>query len=194
VIGSTVAESTARAADGGRVLRVLRSPSVLFSLLRARIALRHCDRAPISIRLRGRVRVENYGRIELGERVRCDGRTVPIELAAFGGTLTIGGGTFLNYGVSISAHERVTIGRNVLIGNYAMIMDNDYHDPGDHGRLGRSAPIVIEDGVWIGARAIVLKGVRIGRGAAVAAGAVVTKDVAARTMVAGVPAKCVKTL
>lgn len=194
MIESAVRPASTGSAQRRRVLRALRSPSTMLSLLRARVALRTCNRAPLSIRVRGRVRVENYGCIELGQRLRFDGRTVPVELAAFGGTLTVGDGTFLNYGVSISACERVAIGRDVLIGNYAMIMDNDYHDPGDHAAPGRSAPIIIEDKAWIGARAIVLKGVRIGAGAAVAAGAVVTKDVAPRTMVAGVPAVFVKTL
>ena len=177
-----------------RALRALRSPSTMLAVLRAQIALRSCHRAPWSTRLRGRVFVENGHRIELGSRVRLDGRTVPIELVSVTGPLTIGDGSFLNYGCSISAHASVTIGRNCLIGNYVLIMDNDYHDPLDHARLSVSKPIVIEDDAWIGARAIILKGVRVGRGAVVAAGAVVTKDVPARTMVAGVPATPVRTL
>ncbi len=177
-----------------RALRALRSPSTMLALLRAQIALRSCDRAPWSIRLRGRVFVENGHRIELGSRVRLDGRTVPIELVSVSGPLTVGDGSFLNYGCSISAHAGVSIGRNCLIGNYVLIMDNDYHDPLDHAQLGVSKPIVIEDDAWIGARAIILKGVRVGHGAVVAAGAVVTKDVPARTMVAGVPATLVRAL
>lgn len=54
--------------------------------------------------------------------------------------------------------------------------------------------IVIEDDVWVGAGAIITDGVRIGRGAVVAAGAVVTRDVAAHTVVAGVPARAIKTI
>jgi acetyltransferase-like isoleucine patch superfamily enzyme len=55
-------------------------------------------------------------------------------------------------------------------------------------------PIVIEDQVWIGCGAIILQGVRIGKGAVVAAGAVVCSDVAPMTVVGGVPAKLIKTL
>ena len=55
-----------------------------------------------------------------------------------------------------------------------------------------SAPIVIKNNVWIGMAAIILKGVTIGEGAIVAAGAVVTRDVPAHTIVAGVPAKVIK--
>lgn len=177
-----------------RALTALRSPSLLLAVVRAKIALRKCDRVPWGVRLHGRALVVNECRIELGERVRIDGGTVRVELVSVTGPLTIGEASFINYGASISAHAGVTIGREVLIGNYAMIMDNDYHDPLDHNRLGASKPIVIEDRAWIGARAIVLKGVRIGEGAVVAAGAVVTKDVPPRTMVAGVPAAVVRAL
>ena len=195
VIGARAHDQTVtQRSNTQRALRALRSPSTMLAVLRAQIALRSCHRAPWSTRLRGRVFVENGHRIELGSRVRLDGRTVPIELVSVTGPLTIGDGSFLNYGCSISAHASVTIGRNCLIGNYVLIMDNDYHDPLDHARLSVSKPIVIEDDAGIGARAIILKGVRVGRGAVVAAGAVVTKDVPARTMVAGVPATPVRTL
>ncbi|HPU00025.1 MAG TPA: DapH/DapD/GlmU-related protein, partial [Armatimonadota bacterium] len=63
------------------------------------------------------------------------------------------------------------------------------HDMNDPDFANVLAPIVIEDYVWIGSRATVLPGVRIGRGAVVAAGAVVTRDVAPLTVVGGVPAR-----
>jgi acetyltransferase-like isoleucine patch superfamily enzyme len=88
----------------------------------------------------------------------------------------------------------VTIGKNCLIGNYALIMDSDYHSLNDRSLPGEAAPIEICDDAWIATRAIVLKGVRIGAGAVVAAGAVVTEDVPPRTLVAGVPAKVVRSL
>ncbi len=175
-------------------MRAARSPSTVAAMLRAQFALRKCDSAPLSVRLRGRVTVENHHRIEIGARARLDGRTVPIELVSWNGPLTIGESTFINYGCSISAHTGVSIGRKCLIGNYVLIMDNDYHDTSDHSKPGVSKPIVIEDNVWIGARAIILKGVRVGRGAVIAAGAVVTKDVLPRTMVGGVPASLIRQL
>ena len=177
-----------------RAMSTLRSPATLAAVFRAQVALRRCDVVPWGVRLHGRALVVNRGRIELGERVRIDGSTVRVELVSMGGLLTIGEASFINYGASISAHEHVSIGRDCLIGNYAMIMDNDYHDPLDHNRVGASRPISIEDHAWIGARAIVLKGVRVGEGAVVAAGAVVTKDVPPRTLVAGVPAVAVRSL
>jgi maltose O-acetyltransferase len=175
--------------------KALRSPEVVAQVLRARWQLRRCDRVPGTIRLRGRVFVENHGRIELGERVRIEARTVPVELACWrGATISVGDGTFLNYGVSLSAHRGVTIGKNCLVGNYVVIMDSDYHDLSDRSRPGEAAPIVIEDDVWLGTRATVLKGVRIGRGAVVGAGAVVTEDVPPRSLAFGVPARVVREL
>jgi maltose O-acetyltransferase len=192
----------ASANESGRLARTLRyatkalrSPEVIAQVLRARWQLRRCDQTPATIRLRGRVFVENHGRIELGERVRIEARTVPVELACWrGATISVGEGTFLNYGVSLSAHRGVTIGKNCLIGNYVVVMDSDYHDLNDRTRPGEAAPIVIEDDVWLGTRATILKGVRIGRGAVVGAGAVVTEDIPPRTLAFGVPARVVRQL
>ena len=143
----------------------------------------------------GRLLVNNGGTIVLGERVRIRAAHVPVELASLpGGRLEIGSRTFINSGVSICAQESVTIGKNCAIGNYTLIMDTDFHNPADHTQQSISKPIVIEDDVWLAARVTVLKGVRIGRGAVVAAGAVVTKDVPPCTLVGGVPAKIIKQL
>lgn len=96
-------------------------------------------------------------------------------------------------GCVISAAKSIHIGDRVLIGSGALIFDSDLHplEAGiRHGR-GVCAPIVIEEDVFIGARAIVLKGVTIGRGAIVGAGAVVTKDVPPGARVAGNPARII---
>jgi maltose O-acetyltransferase len=198
---STIVETTpmlpeaTRTFNMRRLLKALRSPKLIYWSLNARRHLFHCNRLPLTVRLRGRARVENNGRIEIGDRVLIDGRTVLVELVAHkGGTLSVGTSTYINYGVSISAHERVNIGRNCQIGNYTLIMDNDYHDMNDHLLPGQSLPIEIGDDVWLGARVTVLKGVRIGDGSVVGAGAVVTKDVPPRSFAAGVPAKVVRAL
>jgi acetyltransferase-like isoleucine patch superfamily enzyme len=73
-------------------------------------------------------------------------------------------------------------------------MDSDFHDLNDQRLEGISQPITIEDHVWIATRAIILRGVHIGEHAVVAAGAVVTKDVAPYTVVGGNPAKLIKNL
>ncbi|MEN0005499.1 MAG: acyltransferase, partial [Bacteroidota bacterium] len=75
---------------------------------------------------------------------------------------------------------------------YAHIMDSDYHDLHDRLQSGATGKVILEDGVQLGARSVVLKGVRIGRGAKVAPGAVVTQDVPAFAVVSGIPAKVVQ--
>jgi acetyltransferase-like isoleucine patch superfamily enzyme len=96
-------------------------------------------------------------------------------------------------GVTISSNLSIQIGNNVLIGSGVLITDNDAHSVNPKFRNDSSKilmwPIVIEDDVFIGARAIILKGVTIGFGALVGAGSVVTRDVEAFSIVAGNPAK-----
>ena len=87
------------------------------------------------------------------------------------------------------AKQRVTIGADCAVSWDVMISDTDNHVlDGERG----CAPVTIGDRVWIGARATVLKGVTIGDGAVVAAGALVTRDVPAGALVGGVPAKVLK--
>ena len=179
-----------------RFFRAVTSPNLLLWTLNARRQLYRCTSLPMTVRLRGHARVENFGgRIDVGDRVLIDGRTVLVELVAHkGAQLSVGDGTYINYGVSISAHDRVSIGARCQIGNYTIIMDNDYHDMKDHTAPGESAPISIEDHVWLGARVTVLKGVRIGHNSVVGAGAVVTRDIPPNTFAAGVPARVVREL
>lgn len=86
----------------------------------------------------------------------------------------------------------VTIGEDVDIGTETHIWTLE-HDPNhaDHGTRG--GPVTIEDHVWVATRVTILPGITIGRGAVVACGSVVTKDVAANSIVAGVPAKVIGT-
>lgn len=187
--------SAERPAAWRKLLKPLRSPSLMLWSLNARRHLYRCDTLPLTVRLRGRARIENHGRIDVGDRVLIDGRTVLVEMVAHhGARIALGEATYVNYGVSISAHQEVEVGAHCLIGNYTLIMDNDYHDMRDHLSLGPSAPIRIEDRVWLGARVTVLKGVRIGSGSVIGAGAVVTRDIPAGVFAAGVPARIVREL
>jgi len=180
--------------------QILSKPAKVCQLLgpwlRSRWQLRGCTSSGmLSLVVSGRVLIENEGAIHLGDKVRIRAIHLPVELASMpGGTLTIGDKTFINSGVSICAQQSVTIGKNCAIGNMSLIMDTDFHTPGDHTRWPEARPVVLEDDVWLGARVTVLKGVTIGHGAVVAAGAVVTKDVAPRTVVGGVPAKLIRHL
>ncbi|WP_434716865.1 acyltransferase [Lacticaseibacillus paracasei] len=107
-----------------------------------------------------------------------------------GAKLTLGSG-YINYRCNIACFDSITIGDNVAIAENVTIRDSDNHVVQREG-FKKSQPIVIGDHVWIGINATILKGVIIGSGAIVAAGAVVTRDVPANSLVAGVPAKVVK--
>lgn len=108
------------------------------------------------------------------------------------GRIRIGDRVFVNVGTQILSDLSVTIGNDVALANEVMIFDSDGH--GMEGAVARSEPIVIGDGTWLGNRAMVLPGVTIGRRVVVAAGAVVTKDVPDDVLVAGNPARVVRTL
>ncbi|WP_241157612.1 DapH/DapD/GlmU-related protein [Schaalia sp. ZJ1691] len=100
----------------------------------------------------------------------------------------VGEGVFINAGCSFQDQGGVWIGNRTLIGHQVVIATlNHDEDPAQRGIL-HPAPVIIEDDVWVGAHATILGGVTIGRGAIIAAGAVVTKDVAPGMIVAGVPA------
>lgn len=108
------------------------------------------------------------------------------------GRIRIGDRVFINSGVVVVSVLEVTIGNDVAIANEAYIMDTDSH--GVEGRSVKNAPVHIGDGSWIGARAIILPGVTIGRRCLVAAGAVVSRDVPDDTLVAGNPARVIREL
>lgn len=116
---------------------------------------------------------------------------VRIEVAPRG-RLEIGKGTFLNEGARIACELAVTVGRDCQIGWDAIITDSDQHARAGLGEATR--PVVLGDRVWVGARAVILKGVTVGDGAVIAAGSVVTRDVPANTLVAGQPARVVREL
>ncbi|HLX12794.1 MAG TPA: acyltransferase [Bacteroidota bacterium] len=107
-----------------------------------------------------------------------------------GATLTIGNGTYLNRNTTVICHQSVSIGNDCKIAWNVNIMDTDQHPI--HGRVMRNSAVVIDDHVWIGANAIILKGVHIGSYAVIAAGAVVTKDVPSNAVVGGNPAVVLK--
>ena len=105
--------------------------------------------------------------------------------------VTIGQFAAIDDAVNLYSVDKITIGTKVAISREAFICTAS-HDITKPNRPLVTAPITICDGVWIGARAIILPGVTIGEGAIVAAGAVVTKDVDPFTVVAGNPAKFIK--
>lgn len=109
------------------------------------------------------------------------------------GRIDIGNNVLVMHGVRISSATRVSIGDDCMLANFCYLTDADWHDVHDRTMpVGKTAPIVLEKGVWIGDSAIVTKGVRIGENSVVAAGAVVTKSVPPNVVVAGNPARIKK--
>ena len=162
-----------------------------------KVATGWCFKGCPFIRVGGR-----NSRIEIGEnftaisRVKDNSIGVPhkviVRTISDGAEIVIGRDVGVS-GCVISAAKSIHIGDRVLIGSGALIFDSDLHPLEGGIRHGRGAcePIIIEDDVFIGARAIVLKGVTIGKGAIVGAGAVVTKDVPPGARVAGNPARII---
>ena len=107
------------------------------------------------------------------------------------GKLVFKGDGFINENVQITCGDRIEIGKGCFIGRDVVIRSYDAHEIKKEG-YQVSAPIVIGDHVWIGQGATILKGVTVGEGGVIAAGAIVTKDVPAHSIVAGVPAKVVE--
>lgn len=106
-----------------------------------------------------------------------------------GGVVAIGSRTYLGRDLTVVAARSVTIGDDVMGSDRLLITDVEPVLGPDGTRV---APVVIEDGVFLGTGAIVLPGVRVGRNSLVAAGAVVAQDVPPNAVVAGNPARVVR--
>ena len=102
--------------------------------------------------------------------------------------LTIGNSSVIGHNALLDARRGLTIGNNVNVSNEVMIWTL-HHDYNSSTFASQGKEVIIEDYVWLCSRSVILPGVTVGRGAVVAAGAVVTRDVAPFTVVGGVPAK-----
>lgn len=161
-------------------------------ILLARIYLRTSNKIGKLVSVNGKPIIGNLGQMIFENEVRIWSNIERTKLyTGKTGKLFVGRNSRLN-GVHIDARELVHIGDTVQIGPYTIIMDSDFHDLKDHSKDGPSKPIYIEDDVWIATRVTILKGVRIGKGSVIAAGAIVTKDVPEYCVAAGTPARVVK--
>jgi len=145
--------------------------------------------------------IQGDGRIRLGAGVRFSGKPSIAFGRSFSDSpeLLIGDGTFIGHGCAFHIGRFIHIGRNCLLAGGVRVFDMDGHPlDADRRRAGEPTPpeailpVVIEDDVWIGTSAVILKGVSIGCRSVIAAGAVVTKDIPPDTVAAGNPARVVK--
>lgn len=106
----------------------------------------------------------------------------------------IGDDTYVSDYTHLLAVKEIRIGKGCSISWNVLFMDTSSHPLGVSGEVPttRIGPIIVQDHVWIGCRAVILKGVTIGEGAIIANNAIVTKDVPPRTMVAGNPARVIR--
>jgi acetyltransferase-like isoleucine patch superfamily enzyme len=123
----------------------------------------------------------------------------PIDRFSYG-TIRIGNDVYIGSGACFSAKKGLTIGNKVMFGPNVTIRGGN-HNSSIRGRFmfdvhekrpEDDLPVAVQDDAWIGAGAIILKGVTIGRGAIVAAGAVVTRDVEPYSIVGGIPARLMR--
>ena len=154
------------------------------------------------------ITIANGGSITIGNNVTLSGginsnplcqNNKIVLVACKDANITIGN----NCGISCSiifAQNKIEIGNNVGLSAGCRIFDTDFHSLDYKSRrtssldIGKAAPVIIEDDVWVAADSIILKGVRIGRGSIIAAGSIVTTDVPPFVLCGGVPARVIKKL
>ncbi len=163
-----------------------------------------CTEVGSGLRIERMPYIRGAGEIRIGEQVYLSGK-IGIGLSGRSPTvvptLVIGDGTFIGHECSFNLRHGIHIGQQCLLAGGIIIQDNDGH-PIDAlaRRAGEPAPestvaaVTIADGVWIGRRAMILKGVTLGENAIVGAGSIVLHDVPANTIVAGNPARVIRTL
>ena len=134
---------------------------------------------------------EYMGRI-LGKELDASTTVLPPLYIDYGKPVTIGKGCFIQQCCTFFGRGGITIGNEVFIGPKVNLITINHDVNPENRNVTYGRPIVIEDKVWIGINSTILPGVKIGYGAIVGAGSVVTKDVPAMTIVAGNPARIIK--
>jgi len=168
------------------------------ALLRGYLLRRKLDRAGSRLLVTGKVRLTRvHAHIEVGSQVSLESmKILVVGRPDRKATLTIGSRTFINEGSELHVGCEVSIGADCAIAGHVIIRDRDSHRLGTTTDLAPLTealePVSIGDHVWIGSRAMILKGVSVGSGAVIAAGSVVTHDVPSQCLVAGNPARVIR--
>jgi maltose O-acetyltransferase len=157
------------------------------------------------VRLYVPLRCDGEGKVQVGEKTRLGCRistrfgngSILLQARGLNSSIQIGRNCAFSNNVSIVSMESVEIGDACLIGELVSIMDSDFHgiDP-DKRRSDavQSAPVKLENNVWLGSRVIIQKGVTVGANSIITPGAVVTASVPANTIAGGVPARVIREL
>jgi maltose O-acetyltransferase len=109
--------------------------------------------------------------------------------------ITVGANTQMSNNVTVMAMGKISIGAHCLIGDMTSIIDCDFHEiePSKRGEgVGPVEPVIIGNNVWIGSRALILRGVAIGDNSVIGAGSVVTKSIPPNSLAVGIPARVVR--
>ena len=145
------------------------------------------------------------GKMIVGSGFRCNSSQErafftldgPSTFSVLGGDLVIGDNVAIS-GSSLYCTNHIAIGDRVMIAPGCIICDTDNHSVDYPSKrwsmVGKSKPISIESDVWLGARCMVFKGVRVGKGSVLAAGSIVTRDIPPGVLAAGAPATVVRAL
>ena len=166
---------------------------IVFDYCRGYItSFRFCRRTMISSRGKTTI-IKKNGKITVEERTKL---WPNVKLSCVGKDKSNIAEIFIGHHSSLGDNTQIHSGSKIQIGNYVLIswdvniLGTDYHSPG--GNPPKPKDIIIEDHVWIGCNCIITKGITIGRGAIIAAGSVVTKNISAYTLVGGNPANFIK--
>jgi maltose O-acetyltransferase len=164
-------------------------PGAVFGRLRSRWHLRRCLSVGPRAVVEGSPEI-TCPNVTVGSDFRVEASVAPTYL--FGhGRIDIGDRVWLRSGVWLYSIGGVTIGDDVVLSYDVRVLDDDSHGIGL--TPARFAPVTIEDGAFVGARAMITAGVRVGARSFVAAGSVVRDDVPEQSLVAGVPARVIRT-
>ncbi len=157
------------------------------------------------VRLYVPLRCDGQGRVSIADGSKMGGRhsirygngTILLQARDPNSHIRIGKNCAFSNNVSIVSMESVEIGDECLIGDLVSIMDSDFHgiDP-DKRRsdAAQSAPVKLENNVWLGSRVIIQKGVTVGANSIITPNAVVTSSIPANTIAGGVPARVIREL
>lgn len=178
-----------------RLWRWLRSETAEFHL---RLQLAQLAMAPLPPHVGNRLRVYllRMSGFQIGQGTVMWGTPTMTGSGDLYTRLTIGKDCWFNLGCFFNLGANICIGDRVSVGHQVMILTDSHRIGSQERRAGEliARPVHIGDGVWLGARCVLLPGVTIGEGAVVAAGAVVTKAVAPHTLVGGAPARLLRDL